>query len=296
MMNLNFDDFKVRCSAIGKVLSNSRSNPQLTEKQTETLNKYREKLNSGQQLTGNQNLEMIALIEKEANGSRVILSDTCIDYLMEEYAWATEKMISVSKEALELLAADKGRMVELESIDLLIRLDKLPYEVCKWRQYNDFLSGELDVFLGEVVVDVIKAEKVIDIKNSWDYPIFLKKINKEIDSDHRRQVQGYMDITGAVQGEITHTLISAPPEIIEDMLWKITRKLRAATPESPEVLREWPKWERSMKFDHMPIEKRVFKLKVEPFTSFERQQLYDRVKVCREWLNKFHEQYQKLNK
>jgi hypothetical protein len=104
-----------------------------------------------------------------------------------------------------------------------------------------------------------------------------------------------MDITGARTGFVSHTLIDCPDELIEDARWRLTKKLNAATPESPEVLDEWPKWIRSMKFGHMPAHKRVHKIIVAPFTKFEQQKVYDKVKVCREWLNNFHEKFQKKN-
>ena len=38
-----------------------------------------------------------------------------------------------------------------------------------------------------------------------------------------------------------------------------------------------------------------FKKKVEPMSDEQRILVYDRVKVCREWLNIFHESYQTFN-
>jgi hypothetical protein len=291
-MTINFDDFKVRCSAISKVLSNSQSNPQITEKQTEVLAKYRKKLDEGGKITENQQLEMAALIEKEANGTKIILSDTCIDYLMIDYAWVTQGMIPIDKESLDLVGMKKGKMMEGESVTLLTRLDKVLYKVHKERIYNTYLSGEIDVYLG---AHVYAAENVTDIKNATDYPTFLKKIHTGLEKSHDCQVKGYMDITNSPTGTIAHTLVDCPYDIIEEYRWKLTRKLGAATPESPEVLAEWPKWEKSMKFSHIPMAQRVHKINIEPMSIFDREKLYDRVKVCREWLNNFHESYQKLN-
>lgn len=289
---ISFSDFKVRCSAISKVLSNSRSNPQLTEKQAEKLGMYREKLEIGDRLTEKQGLEMAALVEKEENGSKIILSDTCIEYLMVEYAWRTEGMISVNKESMDLVAIDKGKKVETMSGKLLSLIDGVEYKIDKQRIYNEFLSGEIDFYYG---IHVYLAERIIDNKASWDYPIFLKKIHTGLENGQKEQVQGYGDITGAQDLYIANTLVDTPDEIIEEMKFRLAKKMGCATTESPEMLEEWPKWEKSMRFTHIPIHKRAHKIKIEPFTTFEREKLYDRVKVCREWLNNFHEQYQKLN-
>lgn len=289
---MDFSNFKVRCSAISKVLSESRENPQLTEKQTQSLSAYRQKLDGGGSLTIKQEDDMMFLIGKEQNGKKVILSDGCIEYLMIEYSWMTEGMIPVGKESLDLLTINKGKRGEGEAGEMLIRLDKLPYRVHKDRIYNDYISGEIDLYLGE---SVYEAEQIDDIKNSWDHPTFLKKINNGLEAGQKHQVQGYMDISGAERGNIVNALINMSPTEIEEMRWKVARKLGAATPESPEVLDVWPIWYRSMVFDHMPIHKRIHKIPITPFNEFERQQLYDKVKICRQWLSDFHERYQKMN-
>lgn len=291
-MTINFDDFKVRCSAISKVLSNSRSNPQLTEKQALRMTELREKEQKNGGLTANQAMELNELEVKEANGSKIILSDTCIEYLMVEYAWRTEGMISVNKESMDLVAMKKGKEVETMSGKLLSLIDGIEYKIDKQRIYNEFLSGEIDFYYG---IHVYLSERIVDNKASWDYPIFLKKIHTGLEPGQKEQVQGYGDITGAQELYIANTLVDTPDEIIEEMKFRLAKKMGCATTESPEMLEEWPTWEKSMKFTHIPIHKRAHKIKIEPFTTFEREKLYDRVKVCREWLNNFHEQYQKLN-
>jgi hypothetical protein len=166
------------------------------------------------------------------------------------------------------------------------------YKVHKDRIYNDYLSGEIDLYLGE---SVYEATVLPDIKNAFDYPTYLKKINNGLENGQKQQIQGYCDITGAKTGFIANCLVDNPDEIIEEYKWKVLKKINAATTESPEFLEEWEKWERSMKFSHIPPNQRVSKIYVEPFTEFERQKVYDRVKICREWLNSFHETFVKLN-
>lgn len=285
---INWQDFKVRCSAITKILANSRSNPVLTEKQAIRM----EELEKKATLTEVQTKELAELQVKKENGSKIILSDTCIEYLMEEYAWRTQKMIPVNKESLDLMALKKGKEGEGEAITMLIRLDKQWYKVHKERISNEYLSGEIDIYLGE---EVMRATKITDIKNALDYPAFLKKINNGLENGQKEQVQGYMDITGAGEGEIANCLVSMSEELIIEMKWKVAKKMNAISIESPDFLEEWPKWERSMRFDHIPIQQRVFKIPIEPFSEFDRQRIYDRVKICRDWLSTFDEAYQKLN-
>lgn len=291
-MEINWDEFKVRCSAINDVLSESKNSPSLTEIQEGILAKYRKRQDAGIKLTSTQKEEFDFLEAKEKNGSKLVLSDTCIEYLMTEYAWLTEGMIPVSKEQLDLEAVKKGNMTESAGIALLTIVDQLPYQIHKERIYNDYLSGQIDAYLGD---SVMTARRIVDNKSSWDYPIYLKKLHSKVDPAHGRQVKGYGDITGAKDLEVVHTLVDCPDELIEEARWRLTRKLNAATPESPEVLEVWPIWVRSMRFGQIAFNKRVHKIKVEPFTDFEQRKLYDKVKVCREWLSNFHEEHQKRN-
>lgn len=292
MTTINFDDFKVRCSAIQKILSNSQSNPQLTEKQAEELTKFRKLLEDGLKLTEKQKETYIFLCEKEDNRSKIILSDTCISYLMEVYAWEVYGMIPVGKESMDLLGMRKGKKVETDSVSLLSEVDGLEYKIHKDRIFNEYLSGEIDVYAGE---HVYAAINVSDMKNATDYPTFLKKIHTGLENGQKEQIQGYGDITGAKDLYIVNSLVDCPEEDIIEMQWRVAKKMGAATTESTEFLEEWPKWERSMRFGRIPKHQRISKIKVDPFSDHKRQFLYDRVKICREWLNNFHEQYQKIN-
>lgn len=284
---IDFQSFKVRCSAINKVQSNSSQNPILTDKQAIRLDELEKK----ESLTEKQKDEMAELLVKKDNGKKLVLSTTCIEYLMEAYAWETEQMIPVNKESLDVVQVRKGKMAEEVAGKILSVHDNELYLIHKDRISNEYLSGEIDLYLGK---QVMAATNVTDIKNSFDYPTFLKKIHTGLETGQKEQIQGYGDITGAKDLFVANCLVNAPYEIVEEMRWKVAKKMNATTTESPEFLEEWPKWERSMSFSHMPIHQRVSKIKVEPFTDSERQKLYDRVKVCREWLQLFYEQRMSL--
>lgn len=285
---MDWSNFKVRCSAISKVMANSRSNPVLTEKQAEEL----VSLQARSVLTEPMKLKLADLLVKKENSSKIILSDTCISYLMEAYSWETTRKVSVSKE-MDIEFTQKGKLVEQDSIELLSFVEGIEYRKNEKRVENDFLSGIPDIFIGD---DIFKAEKVTDIKSIWDYPGFLCKIHSGAANGNTEQLQGYGDITGARDLEVANCLITMPETIINDYLFRLARKMDCVTTENPEYKLEAAKLENSMRFDDIPKHQRVFKFKIEPFTDFERQALYDRVKVCRDWLCKFDEEYQILNK
>lgn len=291
MSDINFDNFKVRCSQISVAEADSLSNPSITEKQSLRL----KELESKDKLTDNMKSEMAELLVKKENSTKNILSDGYIGYLCAEYSYITTGKIAVDKEFLSLDQMVKGKIVEPESIATLCIADGVLYTPNdeKERVSNDFLTGEVDAYLGE---SIMTSTVIPDVKSIWDYPTFLTKINQKLSLANTKQIRGYMDITGATQGFIADVLINTPPEVVESIKWKLMRKLGSATEESPEFLRKWTIIERSMYFDDIPINQRVNKKYVEPFTEFERQKIYDKVKYGRDWLCKFHETYKMLNK
>lgn len=290
MSNVNWDEFKCRCSAIKKMIATKPGTEPITEVQ---LRRIAELEARDKPMTDKMKLEHTELIMKRDAPPKVELADGCIEYLMEVYAWETQQMISVSKEAMDLMQLRKGKEGEQEAGILLSMVDGEIYLQDKQRISNEYLSGEIDYYLGE---DIYRATNITDIKNSFDYPTFLKKINKGLENGQREQLAGYGDITGSKNLFVANCLISFTPQMIEDMKWRILKKTGAATEESVEFLEEWVKFYRSMVFDNIPPQQRVYKIPVEPFTEFERQKVYDRVKYCRDWLWKFDEMYGNLNK
>jgi hypothetical protein len=286
---IDWQKFKCRCSAIKKLLSNGIEGRSITEKQETELKKLEEK----ETRTESQEDEMKRLMALNANKGKVILGDTAISYLMEVYAWETEGMIPVSKESMDILSISKGKKQEGQAGALLGFVDDVEYKIHKERISNDFLSGEIDLYLGE---SVYEATRVPDIKNSWDYTVFLKKIRGGLENGQKEQLQGYGDITGATDLLIANCLVDCTEENIEEVKWRVAKKYGAFTIESPEFLKEWVKWERSMRFEHIDPYKRVHKIKVDPFTDSERQKVYDRVKYARDWLFIFNEEHEKRNK
>lgn len=286
-MKVNWDEFKLRCSGIRKALSTKQGSEPLSEIQEKRL----KELEAKQSPTDKQKDEITKLILKREKSKNIVLSDTCIDYLMEVYAWKTQGMVSVIKELQEIPQTSKGKKVETDSLLLLCKYDGVIYNTHKERIYNDFLSGEVDSFVGD---HIYQAKNVTDIKSAFDYPIFLRKLHDDLEIGQREQVAGYCDITGASEGFIAHCLVDNPEEDILDAKWKLAKKMNVLTDESPEFLMEWEKIERSMRFSHIPERQRVHKIPVELFSEKEKQEIYDRVKFLRDWLWKFDESRQSL--
>lgn len=284
----DFSKWKCRSSAISKMMSNSKDNAPLTDNQAKEL----AELEAKPTRTEKQGLRITELVLKQEKSKDVILSDTAIAYLVEAYAWETEKMCSITKE-MDVEYFERGRKTEPESIKLLNDVDKVQYLKNEFRVENDFLSGIPDVV---TVSDEFTAKAIRDIKSTRDYPTFLYKIHKGLDAGNAEQLQGYGDILDCRDLGVAFTLPTMPESIRAGYKMKLAYKMNAAIYQDPEFEKAWANLERSMIFDHMPAARRVYKIPVVPFTPAEQAAVYERVKVCREWLNNFHQTYQRLNK
>lgn len=279
-------------------MANSKENPPLTELQIKEL----AELEAKPTRTEKQGQRITELVQKRENSRNVVLSDTCIQYLLEAYAWETEGMCSITKE-MDVEYFERGRKTEPESIELLSFVDNTPYVKNEERFENTFLSGIPDVLNigGRMLVDdsggseIYWTKSIREIKSCKDYPTFLYKIHKGLDPGNMEQLQGYGDILECGDLEVAFTLPTMPQEIREGYKMKLAYKMNAAIDHDKEFEKAWANLEHSMVFGHMAHEKRVYKIPVQPFEKSIQQSVYERVKHCREWLNNFHESYQKLN-
>lgn len=286
---IDFSKFKVRCHKISTILSDSRQSPSITEKQLQRLKELEDKKNNNN-ISQKQELELAELLLKQKNSQNVILSDGYISYLCEEYSYLTTGKINVDKKFLSLHEMEKGTIVELESIAILSMVDGVMYtpNTDKERISNEYLTGEVDAYLGETIMN---SEKIPDIKSIWDYPTFLKKIVEPISLANKLQVQGYLDITGAREGFIANVLTNTPGVVLNSLKWKLLNKLGSVSEEAKEFKEAWEVVYKSMVFDDIPLNLRVSKSYVDKLSEFERNKVYDRVKQGREWLYNFHEMY-----
>lgn len=295
---MDFTNWKCRCSSISKILSNSRENPPLTELQEKELEELDKKPNR----TEKQGIRLAELVLKRDKSKDVKLGDVAIQYLLEAYAWETEQMCSITKE-MDVEYFERGRKTEPESIELLSFVDNTPYLKNEERFENAFLSGIPDVLdIGaKMPVDdsggseIFWTKKIVDTKSTKDYPTFLYKLHKGLDPGNKEQLQGYGDILECEDLAVAFTLPTMPQSIREGYKMKLAYKMNAAIDQDQEFEAAWAKLEHSMIFDHIPATKRVYKIPVSPFSIRERQIVYDRVKVAREWLASFHERFLVLN-
>ena len=150
-------NFKIRCSAIGKIMTNAKKKGELS-KGTQTY--------------------VQEWIKQEIYGRR---KDISSKYL------------------------DKGNAVEDDSIIFAAEQLDLGFVVKNEDFFEDeFMTGTPDVLL---------ADEVIDMKNSWDcftFPLFEDKIPTK---DYMYQLQGYMALTGKSKARLVYTLMNTDKDI-----------------------------------------------------------------------------------
>src|SRR5688500_2406826 len=132
MKQVDWSLFKCRCSAITKMMANKQGFAPLTELQENKVLELEAK-EKDKGLTGTQQTELNAMYAKREMSKKIVLSDSCIEYLMIVYAWETEGMIPVDKESMEILSISKGKKQEAQAGALLGFVDDVVYQTYKER-------------------------------------------------------------------------------------------------------------------------------------------------------------------
>lgn len=279
----NWDNLLIRCSCIGKVMTPGKGSV-LTEKQASEI----ERLSSLPQLTEKQEETLRLLVAKRDAPPE--LSDTAKSYLREVYMFHKygKETVGGSERSKYTI---KGTSVEDNSIKLLSRLHNKLYlkNIDSFR--NDYLSGTPDIVVknNEQI-----AEKIIDIKSSWDGASLLSNLGSPLNQHYYYQVQGYMALTGATSAEVCYCLVSMPDEIINGEKKRIWYIMNPATEENLEYKRVIQRLEDNMTFDEIPEKERIIGFKVDR-DDLLINKIYEKVDQCRNWLKEFEKMHVTVN-
>lgn len=173
----------------------------------------------------------------------------------------------------------KGLAVEEDSITLLSRVKKSFLVKNTKRATNDFITGEPDIV----------SPSLFDTKSCWDLHSFYAHKTKTLSKDYYYQMLGYCDLFGFDSGIIAFCLIDTPLGMIEDEKRKLFYKMNVPTMENPEYLKACEQLEKEMTFSDIPMEERIHEVEVKRHPA-EMEKVYERIQLCREWLNEFSNQ------
>jgi len=167
----------------------------------------------------------------------------------------------------------KGIVCEKESIELLIENDSEYREKNTQSFKNDYIHGEPDVILSEIIEDV---------KNSWSLRTFF---NAELSDDYYWQGQGYMDLTGKKKYKLTYVLSDTPPEIVtKEINWQMAKLSYAVTDGYFDKDKIAEQIRKNHTFSHLPIEKRIKVFEFE-YNQYDVNKLYKTIESAREYYN-----------
>jgi len=197
------------------------------------------------------------------------LSKTTKSYLQDVFDYAVYGIeTDISNKYIE-----KGLEVEDEAIDLYQRVKDEMYIKNEDYFENDFICGTPDIIL---------KDRVIDIKSPWSRKTFN---NCSLTKNNEWQIRGYMELTGVSDSVVSYCLVDTPFHLIQDEQRKLIWKLEVLPNYSEELGEEaCEKLERAMIFNDIPEDKRVKEFHVK-HSKDKIEQLYTRIKDCREYLN-----------
>lgn len=265
--------FKIRCSAIGKIMSGTIG---LTEAQEKTLSEYstrKEENAKGNKdfkpLTKNMEEELTRLIFKRDHPE---LPEGAKTYCEE---WVKSNNWKKRKKDFKAIVIEKGLKCELDGITFI--RETFGYEDCEKNDEffeNEYIEGSPDVLQW-------KIGKVRDTKLSWDvytFPMFETVIPN---SDYEWQLQGYMILTKYTEASLDYVLIDTPQALVDQDLKKLYFQSGGLaeqwTPENYKHLYE------NYKFSDIPAEKRIksFEVKFDPTLE---AKIVERVIMCRAYI------------
>lgn len=193
-MNLSIPQFKIRCSAIGHIMTEAKGS--ITQKQLEEI----EQLEAKEKRTDRQSERLIELINKRDNPQLSATAKSyCEDWLKSQiYERRLEFTSKYTEKGLVMEDAAIDFVAEYLNLGILFKNDE--------RYSNDFMIGETDVNF---------ADYVFDVKNSWSWETF-PLLDQEIPNmNYYWQLQGYMELTGKHKAKLIYCLSDTPQYLIE---------------------------------------------------------------------------------
>lgn len=272
MPKTDFSQFKVSCTDIHSLLTI----PKGVKLKAQELKKYDRLLNSFDEKS-EEDLEYIRKIDdKIAALNDAPLSQTTISALIKMYGWKIyNKRVAQKGDALSFMK--KGTDMEVEAVELLSKIDKQSYSIETDTLENQYLIGRCDI---------IRPDKVIDTKISWNVNAFMKARTTPISKKYWYQMQGYMELYDVPEAEVVFLLLNTPPELIEREKVKLLNRFMIGEIDREKYELDMENIESAFTYSSIPLKKRYFRFKIKREQHiFEK--IYKKVDKARIWLQQF---------
>ena len=217
------------------------------------------------------------------------LGDTCKGELIKIY-----NLVKYGRRKDIVTAAmDKGKLVEIESIEMYGRLEGVEYFKNDYELENEWFTGHPDVYSG---IDVYNADTVDDMKNSWELDSFTPWLEQKPDKSGLCQLNCYYDLTGAKSGALVRALMDCPDSVLLGEKYKLLYSMPdSATEESVEFKKAWAELQRNLTFPDIPEQERLIKIPVERDDELI-EKMKSKVPIFRQWLSDFEKKHLSLYK
>jgi len=190
------------------------------------------------------------------------LSETCKTELRKLWIWKQfRKTKDITSKYIE-----KGLENEEQALTMITEHDGCFYVKNEKTLENDFIKG---------TPDIIHDSWIIDTKVSWDIFTFA---GAKMTKDYEYQLRGYMALTGVNTARLVYVLTDTPDKMIMDEVRRQSWKMGMI--EVPQTFEDLIRV--NMTYDNVPKESRVKVFQIERDLEIE-QQIFDRVKLCREY-------------
>jgi len=192
-----------------KELDDLKEKEKLTVKQKAKIAEYEERKTKKKTLTPLQTKRKEELIKKSKSTE---LPQGVKTYLRNLYREETYNR----KKRLESKYILKGNLQEKEATQMYSVFKQTPFARNFDRAYNDWISGEYDLYIGK---DIYNVKEGFDTKCSFDLSTFPFK-EDPLDWNYYWQNMGYMWLSGAKTWTTVYCLTNTPSSMIEDMIYR----------------------------------------------------------------------------
>ena len=261
-------EFKIRCSAIGKIMSALKT---ITKVEQTKYDKLKAKVDGEGSLSAGETLELMTISDKALKLSSE-LPQSAKTYCK---TWFIEQLYNRRQE-IKSKYMTKGLECEDEAIDLVI-----DYEGLGYNEKNELFESD-DFFTG--TPDIIYDDLIVDIKCSWScftFPLFDTEVDNK---DYYYQLQGYMQLFDKQHAMLSYALVDAPQKLIEDAIYYKGKEQGGITQDIVDTVTA------DMTYSNIPTKYRVKSFRFERDDQVIKE-IQDRVKMCRLYISQLQEEY-----
>lgn len=283
---MNYKTYKVNCTSIHSFLTSPKDNKPPTDNEIQDFLRFLNK--DSIRITPPQIETLRKVIHKRISYDPERLSETAIKELIKTYAFEEYGCSGISYGG-NWIPTEKGRLAEPGAVELLSKLDGIPYKKNEKLYKGRWFKGIPDIIVKNEDKSV---KKVIEIKIPTSLADYFHVLNGGLDLQHEWQMRGYLDIFKCAAGEVIYCLVNMPEVIYEAEKQRITNVLTNISAPQEEIERQLKQLHANMHYDHIPESQRIIRFPVEHDHNLIKS-AHQRVKLARTHLQKMHELFQK---